>query len=700
MRLHREEPLPGFVRAADVLRAAIPALRPPRRITVAESAERWRWLRNPGGGYSGPWRNDFAPYLTAPMEDLTDREVREVVVLGPAQFGKTEIILNLAVHEASEGGADTLIFQPTQALAVDFAERRLEKAFDATPELQALLGGSRSDDKLLTKLFRNGARVTIGWPVSAQLASRPVPKVVLDELDSMADDIAGEGDPVELARQRTTSFGRHAKVLVSSTPKRQDGSGIVARWRQGDQRLWHWPCPHCGEYFTPGFDADRRPTLAHLRLRPGASEAEARREVALVCPANGCIIEERHKAGMNARGCWLPFGASIAPDGTIAGGMRSRTRSYWFSGLAQRNRAWGDLVASHVAALRDVEERQDETALRTWWNTSFGAPYRSILAGAQALEPEELKARAEDLPLGRVPAWAGFVTAAVDVQGNRFDVLAQAWGPDGRSQIVDAYQIFKTRAPDGTERLLEPERRAEDWDLITAQVLRRVWPGEAGAEFRAVRVAVDTGHATGQAYEWWHRLRRDEDATLGRRVMLVKGSGNRDSPLLSVRRIEMDGKGRKLKRGIALVLLNAEALKDQVDLKLRMARPGPGWIHLPKGLPDRFWEEATAEVRGAKGWTKQRQRNEAFDLLVYNLACWHRGGGPRIDWHHPPDWAKPRASPIERLAAQDAAQDRAEAAARQSPAPAPPAPKPAIPGRSRFWKPAQPMRRAGFAARL
>jgi phage terminase large subunit GpA-like protein len=708
-RLH-EDPLPGFVRPGEVLRAAIPALRPPRRVTVAESAERWRWLRNPGGGYSGPWRNDFAPYLTAPMEDLTDREVAEIVILGPAQFGKTEIILNLAVHEAAEGGADLLIFQPTQALAVDFAERRMEKTFGATPELQALLGGDRGDDKLLTKLFRNGSRITIGWPVSAQLASRPVPKVVLDERDSMDDDIAGEGDPVELARQRTTTFGRHAKVLVSSTPKRQDGSGTLARWRLGDQRLWHVPCPHCGAYCTPGFDRDRRPTRDHLVIKPGANEEEARRDVVLACPANGCLIEERHKGRMNARGVWLPVGATIAPDGTIGGTpLRSRVRSYWFSGLMQRTRNWGDIAAGYVAAMRAVEERQDEEPLRTWWNTVLGAPYRSILASAAALEPEELQRRAEDVPLGRVPAWAGFVTAAVDVQGTRFDVLALAWGPDGRSQVVEHFQIFRTVDPDGSERLVEPPRRAEDWDLLTRQVMERAWPGEGGTEYRAVTVAVDTGGSdgvTGHAYEWWHRLRRD-DAETARRVMLIKGESRRDVPLISLRRIETDRDGKRLKRGIALALLNTQALKDQVDLKLRMTRPGPGWIHLPKGLSPRFFEEATAETRGPKGWEKVRTRNEAFDLLVYNLACWYRRGGPRLDWNRLPDWARPRAAstPLEQLAANIAAVAKAASAAAtptlrvvQPVAPTKPAPKPVVPGRSRFWKPAAGLRR--LTARL
>jgi phage terminase large subunit GpA-like protein len=696
---HREEALPGFVKPADVIRAALMALRPPRPIGVAETAEAWRVLKNPGGGYSGPWRNSFAPYLVATMDDLTDPECGMSVLITPTQEGKTEIILNLAVHQAAEGGADMLVFQPTRDLALDFAERRLGKAFEATPELRNLIGADRSDDKVLSKLMRNAARITMGWPTSGQMSSRPVPIVVIDERDSMSDDIDGEGDPVDLGVARTKRFGRKAKVLVTSTLKRNDGSGIMARYRQGDRQLLHWQCPHCEDFFTPGFDKARRPTLAHLRIRPDATEDEARREAIMVCPNNGCLIEERHKPALNARAVWLADGATIAADGTIGGNpVRSRIRSRWFTGLVGRGRSWGDLAASYVRARRELELRQDESPLRTWWNTEFGAEYRSVLAGAEALEPEALQARAEPLELRRVPAWAGAVTAAVDVQGNRFDCMAVAWGPDNRSQVVDAWQIFRTKDADGTERLVDPERRAEDWNLLTAEVLQRAWPGEAGTEYRAVTVAVDSGAYTGQAYDWWHRVCR-ADLHLAKRVMLTKGESRRDVPLVSIRRIEKDRDGKPLKRGIILSLINTEALKDQVDMRLRMTRPGPGWIHLPQSLPDRFWEEATAEAKGPKGWDKVRPRNESFDLLVYNLAAWTRRGGPRIDWNHPPDWARPRAAqtPIEQLAANLAAiAAAADALAPKPIEPKPVPPKPAVPGRSRFWKPSAGPRRLGM----
>src|SRR5690606_25363983 len=122
-------------------------------------------------------------------------------------------------HAAKYRPGDILLFQPTKDLAIDFAERRLEnKCLAISPDLQAEVGPGRGDDKLLTKTFRNGLMVTIAWPVASQLASRPLPTVLIDERDSMDDDIQGEGDPVSLAKRRTSTFGRNATVVVASSP--------------------------------------------------------------------------------------------------------------------------------------------------------------------------------------------------------------------------------------------------------------------------------------------------------------------------------------------------------------------------------------------------------------------------------------------------------------------------------------------------
>jgi phage terminase large subunit GpA-like protein len=66
--------------------------------------------------------------------------------------------------------------------------------------------------------------------------------------------------------------------------------------------------------------------------------------------------------------------------------------------------------------------------------------------------------------------------------------------------------------------------------------------------------------------------------------------------------------------------------------RLRIAAPGPGFVHLPDWADEEYLAQLTAEKairkyvkgRGAvREWIKVRERNEALDLEVYALAALH-----------------------------------------------------------------------------
>lgn len=63
------------------------ALRPPRRVTVAEGVAESMVLNQPGG-YVGPWSADETPYMIEPMNMLASRRHEAVCFVGPARTGK------------------------------------------------------------------------------------------------------------------------------------------------------------------------------------------------------------------------------------------------------------------------------------------------------------------------------------------------------------------------------------------------------------------------------------------------------------------------------------------------------------------------------------------------------------------------------------------------------------------------------------
>ena len=77
--------------------------------------ERYRVLHNPGGGYSGPWRNAEVPYMVEPADALTRRDTGGVVFVGPAQSGKTAVMIE-ARHEISRSATMATTTIPSNTL--------------------------------------------------------------------------------------------------------------------------------------------------------------------------------------------------------------------------------------------------------------------------------------------------------------------------------------------------------------------------------------------------------------------------------------------------------------------------------------------------------------------------------------------------------------------------------------------------------
>ena len=77
----------SFTSIEEMIAASAGGIRPPERLTVAQAAERYRYLNNPGS-YVGYWDNTMAPYLVEPMEVLTSLEHIGMVFVGPARTGK------------------------------------------------------------------------------------------------------------------------------------------------------------------------------------------------------------------------------------------------------------------------------------------------------------------------------------------------------------------------------------------------------------------------------------------------------------------------------------------------------------------------------------------------------------------------------------------------------------------------------------
>lgn len=550
---------------------------PPPVITISAWADQERRLSAESSAEPGPWRTARAPYQQGIMDTLNDPSVGTVVIMSSAQVGKTEILLNFLAYHIALDPCPIMVVQPTLDMAQAFSKDRLSPMVRDTPAIRELVRDGHSRDAestLLRKTFPGGHLTLSGANSPASLAQRPVRIIAADDVDRFPPVVSEEGDPLDLAIKRATTFWNR-KILIASTPTVKGVSRVESWFGVSDQRRFHVPCPRCGAFHVMAWKyirwAERRPETAHF-----------------VCPACGGRIENVEREPMLRSGEWR----ATAPFRGIAGFHIWEACSPWVSLPALVEK----FLSSH---------RRGPDSFRVFVNTALGETWEDE---ATRVEPQTLLARAEPFAT-EAPAGVCCLTMGVDVQDDRLEVLVLGWGPGEECWIVDV------RTLPG-----DPQRR-EVWAMLD-EVLGTPYQHESGAQLPVLCTCVDSGgHRTDSVYAYVrdHQYLRVY-ATIGR-------SGDR--PIVSAPMQKRTGRNP---RPVALYTIGVDMCKALLMSRFHLSEPGPGYIHLPAGHPgvhDEFVAQLTSEKlvtkyeRGIpkREWVQMRPRNEALDCYVLGLAA-------------------------------------------------------------------------------
>lgn len=664
------DPAP-FVDPRALLADALDAFLPPERVSVTDYTAEHRWLDNRGGGYVGRWSHDEAPYLRGPMDALSSRDYLTVAVAGPGRSGKTAVAENWLLHSACADPVDMLWYEPTDDAVESYVKRVINPMIDLHDGLRTRLGRLPIDRSIHFKRF-GPMWVEFLAAAYSNLVGKSASRIVIDEYDACSDR---DGDVYRLADVRRQSFGPESMVLAVSHPDRAEGldpgqwhAGIMRLYAQSDRRTWWWPCPECNAWSSPAPTASRVMALHYDADAPLDEIADGAR---LLCPCCGALIEDKWRRAMNLDGRWIGTGEDIAEDGTVTGTRARRDiAGFWIVGVMSPFLLGGigALARDMVAAEREAEASGDSQPVRDVLAKRWGIPPRRDRR-IGSIDASALADRAETtLTLGEVPDGVRFLTAAIDVQANRFEVLVRGWGVRGESWIVDVLR-----------RPADPATEPDQWDALLRELLARSWPlaGDAGRGMKLRALGWDSGGEPGvttQAYDAWRRLRAARLAVLHGRVsgrdawsaIPLKGEGGANRGRLAV--VYPDSARRDRRAGargqVPLARFASDAFKDDLAGQLSRAESGPWAVHFPAALrspspPHAWFEQLTAETRQPNGtWKASRgARNEATDLMVMTHALAHLHGIARIDWDRAPGWAEawPRNTLIGATVAPNAA---------------------------------------------
>lgn len=551
---------------------------PPPVLTVSQWADLYRRLSAESAAEPGQWNTDRAPYQREIMDAVNDPACEDVVIMSSAQVGKTELILNIIGYYISHDPAPMLVVQPTIEMGQTFSKDRLAPMIRDTPALSDKVWEVKartSGNTILHKAFPGGHVTIAGANSAASLASRPVRIVLMDEVDRYPPSAGSEGNPIKLAEKRTTAFWNRKKIKVS-TPVLESTSQIYKEYLAGTMEEWNIACPLCGRYQP----------YKWKRIR--FSDATMR------CAYCGEHIGE-------ARWKQSP-GKYIAEHPE-----RHRKRSFHLNELASPWKHWEEVIEDWREADRERREYGDTHKLQTFINTALGEPWKEP---GKDVDGGDILKRREEYD-AQIPTGVLLLTAAVDVQDDRFEVEIVGWGKGYESWGIQYGKIHG-----------DPGRDGEVWDGLEAY-LSREFCLKSGARLSIALTCLDTGYQTTQCYRWLKKMEGK-----GKRIYGIKGMGGTGIPLIH-------GFSRKNIYNVPLFTLGVDSGKDLLTARLDIREPGPGYCHFPidpeRGYGEEYVrglesEHLVTEMKAGsvvRRWKKKVEggRNEPLDLRNYNTAA-------------------------------------------------------------------------------
>lgn len=595
-------------------KALVRTLAPRKPLTVSQWSDQNRRLSSKGSAEAGPWRTDRNPPLREPMDCMSARStVREIVLMYPIQFGKTEVAINALGYCMDQDPGPVMVCLPGEVSMNKWVAQKLNPAVDESPAMKRALTSVASRDSSNTRTFKDfaGGQLYIEHAGSpSRLKSTTVRTLLVDEVDEFANNLTGGDDPVDMLNGRTSAFPATYKRLYISTPQIKGISRIEQLYNKSDQRRYHVPCPHCGH-------------MQHLQWS-GLHWSPDATQVWYTCQECGASIDEHHKQTMIAAGQWVPEN-----PGAKVRGYHINCLYYQF-GLGPR---WLDLVEMW----RDAQN--DPARLKTFVNDRLAEPWED--AAMRNVKHNAIADRAEAYPLRTAPHGALVITAGVDTQDNRLAVQIVAWGRNMAFWVLDYVELPGDPAD-------EPV-----WAALT-ELLNTPIQHAGGALMQIEAYAQDAGGHRTEAVKAFVRARRV------RRPMAIFGAIPNNAPVLSKGKLQdVTWRGQHDKRGVLIYHVGTVGIKHWLFSRLSTDADKTAedrTTHFSQDLPPDYFPGLVSETYNpAKNRFEKRRgaRNEALDTWVYAFAAAHH---PEVRLHRlsKADWQRIEDALAARVTRQNA----------------------------------------------
>ena len=526
------------------------------------------------------------------MDAFTDPFVEEITVIAASQVGKTEAMFNMLGFIIDQDPGPTLVVLPRENDAKSVSCNRVLPMIEGSYTLREHLP-RLSDD--ITRLEYHLDRMILYFAGSnspADLASRPIRYLFLDEIDKYPKFSGREADPIKLASERQKTFWNRKTVKVS-TPTTRDGY-IFREYEKSDRSRYYVPCPHCGKYQVLLFGQIKWP-----KKEKSTERIKNERLGWYECLHCSKHIKDYQKNRILTRGRWVPEDAEIEDDGTISGNIiKSTHRGFWINSLYSPWLSWSDIAAEFIKSKDYIE------LLMNFVNSWLAEVWEEKI---EETTVDRIRSLSRDYDEGDVPDDVLVLTAGVDVQKDHFYYVIRGWGYYEESWLIRA-------------------DRVEYWDDVIDALFKTEYKKLSSNETLPVYMScVDSGYRTDEVYRFCRQWADKTKAIKGQEEI----AGGR---FYRASKIDINSRtGSIIRGGLVLWNLNVSQYKDKINRLVTTQDPCK-W-HIFNNPEEEYLSQFTSEHkvlvrnrntgRAKEVWRKKKDAvaNHYLDAEVYAVAA-------------------------------------------------------------------------------
>ena len=610
--------------------------------------------------YKGKFSYRISPYAKEIVNRIDSSDPARVVsIMKCAQIGLTQgLIIPGMAYIISQDACPILFMAGDKELAKTSIRERFDPIIQSSG-LQNLIRPSvvrkrnqKTGDTDFSKEYAGGRMTIEGTNNVDKMRQISVKTIFADDWEAAPRNDKKEGSLRKLMEGRQTSYGNMAKTFFVSTPTIKQTSNIEPVYELGDQRKWHWTCPHCQK-------------LIHLQWRVEVEgggwagvvweldDKNRLKNESVKYRCQYCLkdINESQKFELNLGGQWI----------ATAEAKIENYYSYHLNALVIPPGfvTWVDLVKEWLEAC-PPNASVNKGMLQTFLNIRMGETWEEM---GESPKVTDLMHNTREYEIGIVPDETCendgngkilLLTLSCDLNGImkqegftkiedvRLDWEVMAHTSRGQSYSVDYGSIgtFR-RSRDMTKEERDRDGERSKWTYAHNQhnsvwtelekIMRKDWTTESGTSMQINLTIIDTGFFTKLA-------RSFIDSFSDILVVGVKGKTEseyrkvtKDTPYIS-----------RSREGRNIYLLEVNQVKDLLaeNMKLREGMDGTqpeGFMNFPQPSGGKYTlrnyfvhyegekrveEVKNDEVVGFK-WEKKhsQSQNHFWDVRIYNMAA-------------------------------------------------------------------------------